>query len=349
MLLRLIGGPAIFAVVLVWVDVPEVLSRLGDLHFGWAALAAVVGIAQMLGSAWRWRFTADRLDIRLPFGSAVREYWLAGFLNQVIPGGVVGDVSRAIRHARDEARGRDGDAPGGGPEGRAVHAVILERLSGQVVVAVAAAVSAVTLLTPVPGDWAVAGGLAGLLVIVTGRASMGPDRGAIPGRDRLRDFSDSLRSALLARRALPVQLLTSIAVVGSYVAMYLAAARAVGVETPFVTMLPLVTPVLLAMLIPVSVAGWGVREGAAAAIWAWAGLPAADGVAISVAYGLLVLVSTLPGALVLVGDGVMRRRGEPSPSYVSRPGRDRTEDPTRADDAGRAAAARRPEPGPGGG
>jgi len=60
---------------------------------------------------------------------AMREYYLAGFLNQVLPGGVVGDVNRAWRHAR---------APVGEPlSGKAtraiVHAVMLERLSGQLV------------------------------------------------------------------------------------------------------------------------------------------------------------------------------------------------------------------------
>ncbi len=48
-------------------------------------------------------------------------------------------------------------------------------------------------------------------------------------------------------------------------------------------------------------AGWGVREGAAAVLWGAVGLSAVDGVAISVAYGLLVLFSTLPGGLILVG------------------------------------------------
>ena len=87
-----------------------------------------------------------------------------------------------------------------------------------------------------------------------------------------------------------VQLATSTVIVASYVAAYLLAARAVGVETPLLTLAPLVAPVLLSMLLPLSIGGWGVRETAAAAIWSVAGLAASDGVAISVAYGLVVLV-----------------------------------------------------------
>ena len=79
-----------------------------------------------------------------------------------------------------------------------------------------------------------------------------------------------------------------------------AAARAVGVETPMPILLPLVAPVLMAMLVPMTVAGWGARAGAAAALWAAVGLPGAEGVAVSVAYGLLVLFASVPGAVVLL-------------------------------------------------
>ncbi|HRM70851.1 MAG TPA: lysylphosphatidylglycerol synthase domain-containing protein, partial [Thauera phenylacetica] len=73
----------------------------------------------------------------------------------------------------------------------------------------------------------------------------------------------------------------------------------IGLATPPAQAAPLVPWVLLAMAIPLSVAGWGVREAAAALVWQAAGLEAAEGVAASVSYGVVVLLSTLPGALAL--------------------------------------------------
>jgi len=84
------------------------------------------------------------------------------------------------------------------------------------------------------------------------------------------------------------------------VAVFLAGAMAVGVDTSLLILLPLVPPLLMTMLIPVSVAGWGIREGAAAALWGAAGLLASEGVVLSMAYGVLVLVSSLPGGIVLL-------------------------------------------------
>jgi hypothetical protein len=60
------------------------------------------------------------------------------------------------------------------------------------------------------------------------------------------------------------------------------------------------------MVLP-SIAGWGPREGAAVWVFSAAGLGAAHGAATSVAYGVLVLVAFLPGAIVLVAGWLPRR------------------------------------------
>ena len=64
-------------------------------------------------------------------------------------------------------------------------------------------------------------------------------------------------------------------------------------------MLPLALLVMLAMVLP-SIAGWGPREGVTAWAFGAAGLGAEQGVATAVVYGVMVLVASLPGAVVLV-------------------------------------------------
>jgi glycosyltransferase 2 family protein len=66
--------------------------------------------------------------------------------------------------------------------------------------------------------------------------------------------------------------------------------------------------VLLAMVVPLHVGGWGPREGVAAWAFAAAGLGATQGVTTATAYGVMALVATTPGAIVLVGD-LARRTG----------------------------------------
>lgn len=265
-------------------DVPVVLERLSDLRLGWIVLGLAISVAQVVLLAWRWRYTAGRLGIDLPMRDAVGEYYLGIFLNQVLPGGVAGDVSRAWRHARTDV-----------PTGPAVRAVVLERVSAQAVMTVVTVVSLMVPLTP----W-FAGAVGA--VIVAAAFSLGVRSGLSgPASDSLlgRLWADT-KTAVLARDALTPQLTSAALVVGSYIVVFVIAARAVGTETPTTAFLPLVAPVLQTMLIPVTVAGWGVREAAAAALWAMVGLTPEDGAAISVAYGLLVLASSAPGLYVLI-------------------------------------------------
>ena len=115
----------------------------------------------------------------------------------------------------------------------------------------------------------------------------------------------------MVRQAWPGVVLASTVAVGFHLATYLVAARAVGVETSTWTLLPVSLLVLLAAGLPLNVAGWGPREGMAAWSFGAAGLGADQGVATAVAYGAMVLVANLPGALVLLAASGRRDTGSP--------------------------------------
>jgi uncharacterized membrane protein YhiD involved in acid resistance len=70
-------------------------------------------------------------------------------------------------------------------------------------------------------------------------------------------------------------------------------------------------------VIPLSIGGWGPREGAAAWAFAAAGLGAATGVTITTLYAVLMLVAVTPGAGLLLRDAARRRRG---PRHSREPG-----------------------------
>lgn len=331
--LRVVSSAVVLGVLALSLDVQEIAGRIREVHGGWLLAALLVSVIQMGLSAWRWRFTARRLGLRLPYREALREYYLASFLNQVLPGGVLGDVSRAWRHAR-----------GGSSPGSAVRSVLLERASGQLVMLGWAGACAGILLfrTGIPD--AVSGLLDSLpiLGVVTGSVVVAgvllrqAPWARIPG---VRESWVETRRALLHPAAFPVQAASSLLVVGSYVLVFVLACRAVGIDAPSGTLALLIPPVLLAMLVPISFAGWGLREGAAALVWAAAGLSAADGTAASVVYGLVVLLSTLPGALVLL---TIRWEADPG-------GPDRRERPTPGGRSDRGASTPPPASPPVGG
>jgi uncharacterized membrane protein YbhN (UPF0104 family) len=116
-----------------------------------------------------------------------------------------------------------------------------------------------------------------------------------------------VREALLRRW--PVQTALSLLVALLTVAGFVLAARATGSALAPATALLIVPLILTAMLLPASVAGWGWRESAAASLFAMAGLGAEAGIAASIAFGIAMLLSALPGAFFLQRTAQKARQG----------------------------------------
>src|SRR5687768_3378495 len=103
-----LGGVVILAVLLWRVDTGVLVEGLRRID-GPTLLAGLgIGLVTTVFSAWRWALVARGIGIRLPLGAAVADYYRALFLNAALPGGVWGDVHRAVRHgqsAGDMGRG----------------------------------------------------------------------------------------------------------------------------------------------------------------------------------------------------------------------------------------------------
>lgn len=292
---RLTVGAAILA-VLVWrLGIDPFVDALHRIDAWSLAAAAGIAVPTTVCCAWRWRLISRNLGSDMPLRAAVGAYYRSQFLNTVLPGGVLGDVHRAVSRGRDV-----------GKIGHAFRVVVWERTAGQVV---QVALTIVVLLVlpsplrpymPVVAGIVVAVTLAAVLLaaVLLGRAlpRCGPSRLVRVTRALAAD----LRDGLLERRAWPGIVLASTLVVTGHAATFLIAARTAGSTASAVHMLPLALLVLLAMALPTNIAGWGPREGAAAWAFAVAGLGAAQGIATAVVYGVMVVVATLPGAAMLV-------------------------------------------------
>ena len=257
---------------------------------GWA-LAAASGLALLttVCCAWRWRIVARGFGVDLPLGWAVAAYYRSLFLNVTLPGGVLGDVHRGLSHGRDTS-----------DVGRGLRVVAWERSAGQVVQVVLTVVVLLALPSPVQAVMPLVAltliaALAGVALAARVWPAVGRSRWA-----RLRAaVARDLRDALIARRAWPAIAFASALVVAGHTATFLIAARSAGVTAPLSQMLPLALLVMQAAALP-NVGGWGPREGVTAWAFAAAGLGASLGVATAVVYGVMVLVASLPGAVVLV-------------------------------------------------
>lgn len=284
-----------------WLGPGPFLQGLRSLDGAAVALAMLLGVVTTAAASWRWTVVAGGLGVRIPLPRAIAAYYQSQFLNTALPGGVLGDVHRAVENGRDN-----------GDLGRGVRAVVWERTAGQAVQVMLA--SAIFLALPsqvrpaVPVLLAVAVVVAAAVVI--GGAARRPESTAWPAR-LLRAIRSDLRDAVLACGVWPRVGAASVVVVAGHLATFLIAAHSVVPAAGVRQVLPLAMLVLLAAALPLNVAGWGPREGMAAWAFGAAGLGSEQGAAVATAFGVLVIASCLPGAVTLVVTRWRRARQVP--------------------------------------
>ncbi|MEM1040852.1 MAG: lysylphosphatidylglycerol synthase transmembrane domain-containing protein [Pseudomonadota bacterium] len=284
-----------FVVIAVWlllsVNWNEAVGLLASADWRWLIAAAAALTLQTVLSALRWRITAGRLSIVMSVPQAVEEYYLSLILNQSLPGGVLGDAGRAVR-----ARGQAGLMAAG-------KSVIFERLAGQMgLVAVLVSGLCAAIFYPVEGGTAqalVKGALWSfgiVLLVVTATAVVFSWRTSLGSQ--MHKLLCPFYTCVFAPDVWRSQVTLSLGTAICNVAAFGFCAAALGVHFGLITLAVLVPLILFAMLLPLSISGWGPREGIAAALYPVFGATAGEGFATSIAFGLVFLASALLGLVL---------------------------------------------------
>lgn len=279
--LRFCASLTVLAVLFALMDTSAILMRLRGADLGWLGAALAALTVQTFLMAWRWQQTAHALDIALRYPKAVKEYYLAQLLNLVLPGGLVGDAARAARLK----------APRGLKH--AAQSVIIERLIGQSTLFILMFFGfLLAMFVPGGPDWPWWTWWVLALGMVVAVLSWGYARrqGAVA----------RLLAKAIELMARPRQVVLSLVIALLIIFSFYACARATGTILPANTLFTLIPLILTAMLVPLSVGGWGWREGAAAALFPLAGTLPSAGVAASIAYGAMMLLAALPAAFVML-------------------------------------------------
>ncbi|MGY6695110.1 MAG: lysylphosphatidylglycerol synthase transmembrane domain-containing protein [Roseinatronobacter sp.] len=255
--------------VVIWLVAPhEIAAAFRAVDPLWLAVAVLFLLLQIGLSSLRWHVTAQAFGFALPKDRALQEYGLSVAVNTFLPGGVLGDLARIARSRSFGWRG-------------AAASVLIERLAGQVALALVALGAGVAVLGPARGGALV------IAAIVAGTILLW-----LWPRGRT-----LLKQAWFAPRVWQAQAALTCAILLFNLGGFWAAARAVGVHLSPGTALILISLTLLSMLIPLTINGWGLREGTAAALWPLWGIGAAQAVAASVAFGLACMGAALLGLL----------------------------------------------------
>lgn len=240
------------------------------------------------------------LDAPLKLGTVTALMFIGTFFSQVLPTSIGGDAVR-IWQARNAGISYE----------RAISGVFLERVSGLVGLVLMIAVGMIYMGSRIDIPALRYGLLATLPLCLVGIVLMASlDR--LPVRLRRWNVMQRLLAALarlaadtraicVALPAAPILLILSLSShVLAGLALY-ALADGLGLSVTVWECLALLPSVILFTLIPISFAGWGLREGAMVTMFAFAGVATEAALAISVLFGLALLITALPGWLLWLG------------------------------------------------
>lgn len=277
------------------VNIGTVATRLKQIAPGWIAVAVLLLLAQMVLLTVRWQQLVARCGGEFGFARLFRIEMIGAFFNQTLPSSVGGDAMR-IWLLGKQTNWRV-----------ASYSVLLDRVIGLVALA-----SVVVICLPWSFDLVKDPvGRAALLVVGLGSIGGGLVFLALSWEQLniLQRWAPTRHLAATAavatgilrtpRVMAPIFLLSMLIHLLTVVVAW-SAARSVGANLSLLDSLLLVLPVALISVVPISIAGWGVREGAMVAAFAYAGLPQSDGLLVSILLGISYLLLGALGGVVWI-------------------------------------------------
>jgi uncharacterized membrane protein YbhN (UPF0104 family) len=286
LLLRAGVSASILAVILSRISFGEILARARSGAPGYLAAALLLAVLVIVLVALRWRLLANWLGLAVPAGLAVRAMFLGFFGSQALPSSVGVDLVRGYVLARHTA------APG-----RVAASVVADRLVGLFGLCLL-----VLLFNPVlpqlPPPYA---GLVVPAAVLAAGTALLVFLLACSGRlPRWLRGLNSVEGVALRAGPIAAAIALALAIHAAAVVTASLAAQAYGVEASLEIWLSIIPLALLASAVPVSISGWGVREAAIIALAAPLGVPPPEALLVALTLGVLNLLASLPGALLLL-------------------------------------------------
>lgn len=292
--LRLVVSAALVAWILSRVHLGTVLPKHHSLTaLAWFAAAAVIAAVGIALGAWRWQRVLAAFDAPVPLRTLASAYFAGQFVGNTLPSTIGGDVLRVTRLAKQT-----------GSE-TAFGSVVLERLTGFVALPLISFVGFALHPSLLDGDhaWvaiAISVGTLGALVVLLVIAGSPRLAGRFAGHDSWMRYIGAIHVGVDRMRHHPPHawsvLLSTFVYQASNVLMMWLCVKTLGVSIPAAAVVAFGPAVLMAQVVPVSVGGFGVREGMLVLLLGPLGVPTGKAFGIGVAWYCAMLLASLLGA-----------------------------------------------------
>jgi uncharacterized protein (TIRG00374 family) len=326
LLLKLSVSVVLVSVLLARIDLADLGRRLASAGVLTLMIGSLCIFALSVTTSARWNIVLVVFRCPLPFADVWRYTTIGMFFNQLLPSGMGGDGLR-MWYARRA----------GLPLGAAIGTVVVDRVLGLLglllvvilglpyllslrvtgIVASVISISAVLLALGIAAFLTIDHLMAGITALLPGKIRLTLLQRPFVRRVK-RQLAQTAKDTRRLLKALPYGPATVLLSVINQIALGLTVlylARSMSLSLSSAAAVFLFPPVLLLSMIPISLAGWGIREGAMVLVYSLAGLQAEASLSASVLFGACMFLSGLPGGLMWLLSrreaATIRRKGTP--------------------------------------
>ena len=294
--IKILVSAALLYLALRKANFSDLASRIDVASLGWLGLAIAVTFLQIFVGVLRWRVVSAECGAPLAIRQAMRFNLIGTFFNQTLPSSIGGDAVRLWLVARGGAGWR-----------AATYSIFVDRAIGLIALAI-------IIVASLPWSYNLIGdpyGRSALLVIDLAALAGGTGfllLGVLPwpwlkrwwGTHHLHACAVIANRVIFSRRHGPIIAVLSLLVHVLAVVIAWCVVQSIAAPVGFGQIFQLIPPVMLITMLPISIAGWGVREATMGLAFGYAGLMTNEGINISLLYGAVSFIVGAFGGLVWI-------------------------------------------------
>ena len=290
---KILFSTGLFVLIINSLDFSGTIKLLKTTNLNFFFVAMLIIALQIIIANIRWQIVLNNFKFKLSYMTTLRYLWIGLFFNQALPSSIGGDALRGYYLSRSGANLKNSTL-----------GVLLDRFFGFIGLVALVLIVVPLLFSRLDGlaaQWEIIFVIFGMLSVLSVVFTLDllpydfSNWKIIRG---LYALSFEVRKMFFSKTPGIILLLLSISIHTFSIIAVLILSEGLGLEIAWLGIVLVVPLATLFMLIPISIAGWGVREGVMIVGLGYLNVLPEQALALSILYGLLMLITALPGGII---------------------------------------------------
>lgn len=279
---------------------PNLSATFQHLQYRWLLLSLITQLLSITIFSVRWSYIMAKLNFKEKLTYYIKLNFLGSFFSQLLPTSIGGDAIRTVKLASH-----------GYPKWQSISAIFIDRVYGITGLLILNACTLPWIVHLLP-SFIFYSILSITIIGFFGLMALSAYKYAYPlNKIKLFNFYGSLSKQFIQTLKgthtyrFKLLLLSIIPNLLTFISAYYIAC-AIQIPISFIDLIAIMPTVILITLIPISFAGWGIRESALVFLLEYFGVIKAQSFSLSIIFGIMMIIASLPGAFFLLSKSTQK-------------------------------------------